>query len=61
MMVLRFFISDTELHFGSQWYVTAASAAEDNDGDSVIELVWDELKGLVGTKITGAGHMQSEN
>jgi hypothetical protein len=56
-----FFISDTELHFGPHWYLTVAMAAEDYDGDSVLELVYDELQGLVGTEITVTGHMQSEH
>ncbi len=56
----NFFIGIVELHFGPNWYITSAIAVEDYDGDGEIELVFDEIMGLVGTEITVEGHMQSE-
>jgi hypothetical protein len=57
----NFFIGDVELHFGPDWYITAAISTEDYDGDGEYELVIDELLGLVGTEITVEGHYQSDN
>ena len=57
----NFFIGEVELHFGPNWYITAAIAVEDYDGDGEKELIIDELLGLVGTEVTVEGHMQSEN
>jgi len=57
---VHFFIGDVELHFGPNWYITSAIAAEDYDGDGENELIIDELLGLVGTEVTLGGHMQSE-
>lgn len=57
----NFFIGDVELHFGPDWYITAAISTEDYDGDGDYELVIDELLGLVGTEVTVQGHYQSDN
>ncbi|MBN1281196.1 MAG: hypothetical protein JXA00_06065 [Candidatus Thermoplasmatota archaeon] len=57
---VNFFIDDVELHFGPQWYITSAVAAEDYDGDGDNELIIDELVGLVGAEVTVEGHLQSE-
>lgn len=57
----NFFIGDVELHFGPDWYITAAISTEDYDGDGEYELVIDELLGLVGTEVTVQGHYQSDN
>jgi len=57
----NFFIGDVELHFGPDWYITAAISTEDYDGDGEKELVIDELLGLVGTEVTVQGHYQSDN
>jgi hypothetical protein len=57
----NFFIGETELHFGPQWYITAAISAEDYDGDGENELIIDELLGLVSTEITVEGHLQSDD
>ena len=57
----NFFIGEVELHFGPNWYITAAIAVEDYDGDGEKELIIDELLGLVGTEVTVEGHMQSDN
>lgn len=57
----NFFIGPVELHFGPNWYITAAIAAEDYNDDGEIELVYDELMGLVGSEVTVEGHMQSED
>lgn len=56
-----FTIDETELHFGPNWYITSAISAYDYDGDGENELIIDELLGLVGTEVTVAGHMQSDN
>ncbi|MFO7676906.1 MAG: hypothetical protein R6V50_00770 [Thermoplasmatota archaeon] len=58
---VNFFIEDVELHFGPNWYITAAISSEDFDGDGEYELIIDELLGLVGIEITVEGHLQSEN
>ena len=58
---VNFIIGDVELHFGPEWYITAAVSAEDFDGDGEYELVIDELFGLVGTEVTVQGHFQSDN
>jgi len=57
----NFFIGDVELHFGPNWYITAAISTEDYDGDGEHELIIDELLGLVGSEITVEGHYQSDN
>jgi hypothetical protein len=57
----NFFIGDVELHFGPTWYITSAISAVDYDKDGELELIIDELKGLVGTEITIEGHYQSDN
>jgi hypothetical protein len=58
---INFFIGDVELHFGPNWYITAAIASEDYDNDGENELVIDELLGLVGTEVTVEGHLQSDD
>ena len=56
----NFFIDDTELHFGPMWYITSAESAIDYDQDGTLEIIYDELQGLVGTEITIEGHEQSD-
>jgi hypothetical protein len=56
----NFFIDDTELHFGPMWYITSAESAIDYDQDGTLEIIYDELQGLVGTEITIKGHEQSD-
>jgi len=55
----NFYINDVELHFGPSWYIKSAESNFDYDGDGTIELIYDELQGLVGTEITVEGHLQS--
>ncbi len=55
----NFYIGDVELHFGPSWFIIAAESSVDYDGDGELELVYDELQGLVGTEITVEGHLQS--
>ena len=57
----NFFIGTVELHFGPNWYIIAANSTTDYDGDGELELVIDELLGLVGTDVTVEGHYQSDN
>lgn len=57
----NFFIETVELHFGPSWYITAANSTIDYDGDGNLELVIDELLGLVGTEVTVEGHYQSDD
>ena len=56
-----FYIGNTTVHFGPNWYITAAISAEDYDGDGEIELIIDELLGLVDTEVTVEGHYQSDD
>lgn len=58
---IHFSVGDVELHFGPNWYINSAIAAEDYDGDGENELVIDELLGLVGTEVTIGGHLQSND
>ena len=57
----NFFIELVELHFGPTWYITSAMSAVDYDQDGGLELVIDELLGLVNTTVTVEGHYQSED
>jgi hypothetical protein len=57
----NFYIDVVELHFGPRWYITSAMSAVDYDGDSQLELIIDELLGLVNTTVTVEGHYQSDN
>ena len=57
----NFFIDPVELHFGPNWYITSAITAIDYDGDGELELVIDELLGLVNTTVTVEGHYQSQD
>lgn len=54
-----FFINDTELHFGPFWFINISESSEDYDGDGEIEVIFDELLGLVGSQVTVEGHNQS--
>lgn len=56
----NFFIDGTELHFGPTWYITSSESAIDYDKDGTLELINDELQGLIGTQITVEGHEQSD-
>ena len=55
----NFYIDDVELHFGPTWFIESAESSVDYDGDGELELVYDELQGLVGTEVTVEGHLQS--
>jgi hypothetical protein len=55
----NFYIDDVELHFGPTWFIESAESIIDYDGDGDKELIYDELRGLVGTEITVEGHIQS--
>lgn len=57
----NFFIEPVELHFGPNWYITSAMSAVDYDQDGELELVIDELLGLVDTEVTVEGHYQSDD
>ncbi len=57
----NYFIGDVELHFGPVWYITTSDSAIDYDGDGSLELISDELQGLVGSEVTVEGHYQSDN
>jgi hypothetical protein len=57
----NFFIEPVELHFGPVWYITSAMSAVDYDQDGELELIIDELLGLVDTQVTVEGHYQSDN
>ena len=57
----NFYIELVELHFGPTWYITSAMSTVDYDGDTQLELIIDELLGLVNTTVTVEGHYQSDN
>lgn len=57
----NFYIVAVELHFGPNWYITSAMSAVDYDQDGELELVIDELLGLVDTTVTVEGHYQSDD
>lgn len=57
----NFYISTVELHFGPVRYITTATSAVDYDQDGELELIVDELLGLVNTTVTVEGHYQSED
>jgi hypothetical protein len=57
----NFFIGGVEVHFGPSGYITAAMSATDYDKDGQLELIIDELLGLVGSTVTVEGHYQSDN
>ena len=56
-----FFIEDVELHFGPDWFIESAESSIDYDSDGDLELVYDEIQGLVGIEITVEGHLQSSS
>jgi hypothetical protein len=55
----NFYIEDVELHFGPSWYINNTNSTFDYDGDGYLELIYDELQGLLGTEVTIEGHLQS--
>jgi len=55
----NFYIGDVEIHFGPTWFIESAESSVDYDGDGELELVYDELQGLVGIEVTVEGHLQS--
>ena len=55
----NFYIDDVELHFGPDWFIESAESNIDYDGDGDLELVYDELQGLIGSEVTVEGHLQS--
>jgi hypothetical protein len=57
----NFFIDPVELHFGPNWYITSAISAVDYDNNGELELVIDELFGLVNTTVTVEGHYQAQD
>jgi len=57
----NFYIDPVELHFGPTWYITSALSAVDYDLDGELELVIDELLGLVNTTVTVEGHYQAQD
>jgi len=57
----NFYIDPVELHFGPIWYITTAQSAVDYDLDGELELVIDELLGLVNTTVTVEGHYQAQD
>lgn len=57
----NFFIGDVEVHFGPTGYISAAMSTTDYDKDSQLELIIDELLGLVGSTVAVEGHYQSDN
>jgi hypothetical protein len=57
----NFYIDIVELHFGPTWYITSAMSAVDYDDDTQLELIIDELLGLVNTTVSVEGHYQSDN
>lgn len=56
-----FYINDIKLHFGPRWYITNTQSPYDFDGDGVLETIFVELQGLVGTTCTMKGHLQADN
>jgi len=56
----NFFIGDVELHFGPYAYISTAISAFDYDNDTQLELIIDELLGLVNTTVIVEGHYQSD-
>jgi len=56
-----FFIDTVELHFGPNWYIKSAITAVDYDNDGELELIIDELLGLVNTTVTVEGHYQAQD
>ena len=55
----NFYIDDIELHFGPNWFIESAESSVDYDDDGELELVYDELQGLLGLEVTVEGHLQS--
>ena len=53
------YIDDVELHFGPDWFIESAVSNVDYDNNGELELVYDELQGLVGFEVTAEGHLQS--
>lgn len=56
-----FYIDEVEVHFGPLWYISLTQSNIDYDKDDELELIIDELYGLVGTNVTLEGYMHSEN
>jgi len=56
-----FYVDEVEVHFGPVWHISRTLSKVDYDDDGDLELIIDELKGLVGTYVTLEGYMQSDN
>ena len=56
-----FYVDEVEVHFGPVWYISKTDSAIDYDNDGELELIIDELYGLVGETVTLKGYMQSDN
>ncbi len=56
---INFYIDEIELHFGPDWFIESAESNIDYDGDGDLEIVYDELQGLVSSEVTVEGHLQS--
>lgn len=56
-----FYTDDIEVHFGPTWYIISQIATEDYDGDGELEIIYEELLGLVGSIVVFEGIYQSDN
>jgi len=55
-----FYIDSIRLHLGPHWYMKITQAPYDYDGDGILETIFSELQGLVGTTVTVKGHQHED-
>jgi len=56
-----YYINNIEVHFGPLWYTTTTTASYDYDKDGTIELISEELNGLIDSIVIFEGFYQSDN
>jgi len=55
-----FSIDSVTLHLGPRWLMKITQSPYDYDGDGILETVFAELQGLVGTTATVKGHLHED-
>jgi hypothetical protein len=55
-----FSIDSVTLHLGPRWLMKITQSPSDYDGDGILETIFVELQGLIGTTVTVKGHLHED-